>query len=78
MWDDKHQIGEFPVVIFSNEPGEDAEGDEVSNVEDQKGWSVLSPDFEQMVVDSGHDVPQNEPEVVVDAILGIVEAAPAS
>jgi hypothetical protein len=77
VWDDKQQIGEFPVVIFSNEPEPNAQGDEITNVEDQKGWSVLSPDFEQIVVDSGHDVPRNEPEIVVDAILGIVEAARA-
>ena len=73
VWDDKHEIGEFPVVIFSNDAGPGAEGDEASNVEDQKGWSVLSPDFEQVVVDSGHDVPVNEPELVVNKILEVLE-----
>jgi len=77
VWDDRHQIGEFPVIIFSNEPDQFAEGDEVTNVEDQKGWSELSPDFEQIVVDSGHDVSKNEPDRVVDSILGIVATAQA-
>ena len=75
VWDDKHEIGEFPVVIFSNDPGPGAQGDEASNVEDQKGWGVLSPDFEQVVVHSGHDVPVNEPELVVHKILEVLEKA---
>ena len=58
-------------MIFSNDAGPGAEGDEASNVEDQKGWSALSPDFEQVVVDSGHDVPVNEPELVVNKILEV-------
>ena len=36
---------------------------------------MLSPDFEQVVVHSGHDVPVNEPELVVNKILEVLEKA---
>jgi pimeloyl-ACP methyl ester carboxylesterase len=32
VWDDKHEIGQFPVVIFSNDAQPEAEGDEATNV----------------------------------------------
>ena len=49
VWDDKHEIGDIPVTIISNDPGPDAEGDEATNGEDQKGWLVLSPQATQVV-----------------------------
>ena len=45
------------------------------NVEDQKGWLVLSPRATQIVVDSGHAVEEEEPELVIDVILDVVRDA---
>jgi alpha/beta hydrolase fold len=78
VWDDRQEIGDFPMVIFSNDFGSVAVDDQVTNVEDQQGWLILSPNSKQIVVDSGHDVAVNEPELVVAEILGVLEAARAS
>ena len=51
VWDDKAEIGEFPVVVISDD------SEDPTNVEAQKGWLVLSPNAEQVVVHGGHDVP---------------------
>jgi hypothetical protein len=45
------------------------------NVERQKGWLVLSPSAEQIVVDTGHAVEEDDPELVIDTILEVVKAA---
>ena len=45
------------------------------NVADQKGWLVLSPRAKQIVVHTGHAVAVENPEVVIDAILDVVEQA---
>jgi hypothetical protein len=46
-----------------------------SNVEDQKGWLVLSPQAEQIVVHTGHAVEEDDPGLVIDVILDVVRAA---
>lgn len=46
-----------------------------ANVEDQKGWLVLSPRAEQIVVHTGHAVEEEDPELVIDTILDVVKAA---
>ena len=74
-WDAREEIGDIPVIIVSNDYGPD--GPEASNVFDQQGWLVLSPRAEQIVVESGHDVTTNEPQVVTDAVLEVVYAARA-
>ena len=71
MWDDKAEIGAFPVVVISDD------SEDPSNVEAQKGWLVLSPSAEQVVVASGHDVPINEPDLVVEKILEVLDTARA-
>lgn len=71
VWDDKAEIGDFPVVVISDG------SENPTNVETQKGWLVLSPNAEQVVVDSGHDVPVNEPDLVVRTILGVVDVTRA-
>jgi hypothetical protein len=45
---------------------------EPGNAEIQEGWLVLSPQASQVVVSSGHDVPINEPDVVIAAILEVI------
>jgi hypothetical protein len=76
VWDSRAQIGDFPMAVISNDYGENAPpGDEQTNVADQQGWLVLSPSSNQIVVTSGHDVPENEPELVVREILAVLNAA---
>jgi hypothetical protein len=43
----------------------------------QRGWLVLSPLAQQVVVTSGHDVPENEPELTVREIFRVLAAARA-
>jgi pimeloyl-ACP methyl ester carboxylesterase len=47
------------------------------NVEGQEGWLVLSPQAKQIVVDTGHDVMEEEPEVVIEAIVEVLREARA-
>jgi pimeloyl-ACP methyl ester carboxylesterase len=75
VWDDKVQIGDFPMKVFTNDPGPDAEEGEATNVVDQQGWFVLTPKAEQVVVTSGHDIAENEVDLVVTELLELLEAA---
>ncbi len=45
------------------------------NVEDQKGWLVLSPQAEQTVVHTGHGLQEEKSGVVIEAILDVVREA---
>jgi pimeloyl-ACP methyl ester carboxylesterase len=83
-WAARKPIGDIPVKIitvkFSAEairespfPAEQALMRR--NIERQKGWLVLSPRAEQIVVDGGHAVEEEDPELVVDVILDAVRDA---
>jgi len=74
-WDARTRIGDIPVTIISNDYGPEALAGERTNVEDQKGWLVLSPRAKQVVVTTGHAVEEEDPDLVIDAILEVVEAA---
>jgi hypothetical protein len=74
-WDARAQLGVFPMTIVSNDPGPGAPAWEQTNVADQRGWLVLSPSSKQVIVTSGHDVVQNEPELVEAEILAVLAAA---
>jgi pimeloyl-ACP methyl ester carboxylesterase len=83
-WAGRKRIGDIPVTVITDEPSAAAirEAGSASerrglrrNVEDQKGWLVLSPQAEQMVVHTGHAVEEADPDLVVDAILDAVRAA---
>ena len=74
-WNSRSEIGAIPVTIISNDPGPDAPPEEQNNVPAQQGWFVLSPQAEQVVIDSGHDVATNEPELVVAEVTEVVQAA---
>ncbi len=79
-WDNRGEIGDFPMTVISNDWGEQfpAGTDESTNVEDQHEWLVLtSAEGRQVVVTSGHDVAVNEPDLVVNEILAVLEAARA-
>ncbi len=79
VWDARSEIGDFPMTVVSNDYGPDAPpGDEQTNVADQQGWLVLSPNSKQVVVTSGHDVVWSESELVIDEILAVLAAARGS
>ena len=77
VWDHVKRIGDFPMTIISNDYGAAAppNDDAQTNVPDQRGWLVISPNSKQIVVTSGHDVPGNEPDLVIREILSVLEAA---
>ncbi len=77
-WDDRAPIGELPLTVITNDYGEDAEFGEIGNVEAQQGWFVLSPNHKQVVVTSGHEIADNEVDLLVEEILALLEAARAS
>ena len=83
-WNARTRIGDIPVTIITDEPSAATIGEAQfpserrgmrRNVADQKGWLVLSPRAEQIVVDSGHAVEEEDPELVVDLILDAVREA---
>ncbi|MBA3251570.1 MAG: alpha/beta hydrolase [Geodermatophilaceae bacterium] len=74
-WAARAVVGDIPVTIISNDYGPDAAEGERSNVEDQRGWLVLSPRAQQIVVTTGHAVEERDPELVIQSILDVVEAA---
>ena len=75
-WEARTEIGDIPVTVISNDYGPDAEfPGERTNVDDQQGWLVLSPRAEQIVVTTGHAVEEQDPQLVIDAILDVVIAA---
>ena len=45
------------------------------NIDRQKGWLVLSPRAEQIVVTTGHAVEEEDPQLVIDVILDVVKEA---
>jgi pimeloyl-ACP methyl ester carboxylesterase len=83
-WAARRRIGDIPVTVISNEYSADeiaaAELPEERlgmrrNVQVQRGWFVLSPLSEQVVVRTGHAVEEADPDLVREAILDVVEAA---
>lgn len=83
-WAARKRIGDIPVTIISNEystaeidgsPFPSEAAGMRRNVSDQKGWLVLSPRAKQMVVHTGHAVEEQDPQLVIDAILDVAKAA---
>ncbi len=83
-WAARRLIGDIPMTVISNEYSAEeiaaAEFPEErvgmrANVQDQRGWLVLSPLAEQVVVHTGHAVEEQDPQLVLDAILEVVDAA---
>ena len=86
-WSARERVGDIPVTVISNEySNEEIAGAELaaerpgmrSNVEDQRGWLVLSPRAKQVVVHTGHAVEEADPKLVTNAILEVVQAARAT
>ena len=83
-WAARKRIGDIPVTIISNEystaeinasPFPSEASGMRRNVSDQKGWLVLSPRAKQTVVHTGHAVEEEDPQLVIDAILAVAKAA---
>lgn len=83
-WAARKEIGDIPIKVISNRYSDEeiAEAPFPSeqrgmrrNVEEQKGWLVLSPRAEQVVVTTGHAVEEADPKLVIDAILRVVSLA---
>jgi hypothetical protein len=75
-WDHRRDLGDFPITVISNDYGSAATNEEERNsVRAQRGWLELSPPGRQVVVTSGHNVPENEPQVVVKEIRRVVDMA---
>ena len=83
-WAARKRVGDIPVTVMTVEYSDAAiRGSPFPaerramrrNVEDQKGWLVLSPRAKQVVVDTGHAVEEDDPQLVIDAILDVVKAA---
>jgi pimeloyl-ACP methyl ester carboxylesterase len=83
-WAARKRIGNIPVTILTVRfsAGAIAESPFPSerramrrNVQRQRGWLVLSPRAKQLVVNTGHAVEEDDPDLVIDAILDVVRAA---
>jgi pimeloyl-ACP methyl ester carboxylesterase len=83
-WAARQRVGDIPVTIVSNAYSE-AEIEAATfpservgmrtNVQDQRGWLILSPQAKQTVVHTGHAVEEADPELVIDVILDLIKAA---
>ena len=75
-WAGRAEIGDVPMVVVTVDYGETADNEAARlNVEDQKGWLVLSPQAKQIVVDTGHVIHHEDPALVIDVVREVVEAA---
>lgn len=74
-WQHRHKIGDIPITVISNRyspPYLDYE--DRTNVRDQREWFALSPQAHQVVVTSGHEVQENEPDLVATEVLGVLSS----
>jgi pimeloyl-ACP methyl ester carboxylesterase len=83
-WAARKEVGDIPITIVSNaySEGEIAAATFPSerrgmrtNVQDQRGWLILSPRAKQTIVHTGHAVEEADPELVINVILDVIKAA---
>ena len=83
-WAARKEVGDIPITIVSNAYSDDEiEGATFpserrgmrTNVQDQRGWLILSPQAKQTIVHTGHAVEESDPELVTNVILGVIKAA---
>jgi pimeloyl-ACP methyl ester carboxylesterase len=83
-WAARKRIGGIPVTVISvkfspaavNESPFPAERKAMRrNVVRQRGWLILSPRPKQIVANTSHAVEEDDPDLVIDAILDVVKAA---
>ena len=83
-WAARKEVGDIPMTIVSNAYSDD-EIDAATfpserrgmrtNVQDQRGWLILSPRAKQTIVHTGHAVEEADPELVINVILDVIRAA---
>lgn len=75
-WDARRRLGDIPVRIVTVDYGNIAESAaERRNVDDQRGWLVLSPSAKQIVVHTGHGIVDDDPKLASDIVLDVVTAS---
>ena len=74
-WDARTEIGDIPVTVVTVEYENPENLDEEENIEGQQGWFALSPLAEQLVVNTGHDIANADPELVIEEITKVIETA---
>jgi pimeloyl-ACP methyl ester carboxylesterase len=83
-WAARGRVGDIPVSIVTVEfsdaavresPFPSEQAAMRGNVENQKGWLVLSPRAKQIVVHTGHAVEEDDPDLVIDVIRDVVRQA---
>lgn len=83
-WAAREEIGDFPMTVVTVDFSAAAERESPfpaerramkDNVRRQKGWLVLSRLAEQKVVRIGHAVEEERPDLVIDVILEVLDAA---
>lgn len=83
-WAARTRVGDIPVSVVSvhympaaikESPFPSERRGMRRNVEDQKGWLVLSPRAKQIVAHTGHAVEEDDPQFVIDVIRDVVEVA---
>jgi pimeloyl-ACP methyl ester carboxylesterase len=83
-WAARKRIGNVPVTVVSVKFSSAALSESPfpserrmmrRNVEDQKGWLVLSPRANQVVAHTSHAVEEDDPDLVIDVIRDVVNAA---
>lgn len=83
-WAARRRIGDIPVTIIAvkfsaaaiaESPFPSERRAMRHSVPRQRGWLALSPRAKLLVVRTGHAVEEDDPELVIDAVLDVVRAA---
>jgi pimeloyl-ACP methyl ester carboxylesterase len=83
-WAARRRVGTIPVTVvtvkfsaaaITESPFPSERRAMRRNVQRQRGWLVLSPRAKQLVTSTGHAVEEDDPELVIDAVLDVVRAA---
>ena len=83
-WAARRRVGDIPVTIIAvkfsaaaiaESPFPSERRAMRHNVRRQRGWLALSPRAKLLVARTGHAVEEDDPELVIDAVLDVVRAA---
>jgi pimeloyl-ACP methyl ester carboxylesterase len=76
-WDQRGEIGDIPITIISVDYGDHPpDPGAIGQVERQRGWLVMSPRAEQLVVThTGHAIVSEDPALVLQEVVKVVLAS---
>ena len=75
-WRTRAQIRNIPMTVISVDYGSDAaDENERLNAKRQKGWLTASSRARQLVVQTGHVVHHDDPDLVIEQIEKVVNAS---